>query len=82
VGVKGLAHVVPYAYTALFLIPLGGVLVFGAAHFGPETLDAPLLGARGRDRTLDEPGAELARGMAGVGRVRTGRAADVGVRPG
>ena len=50
----------PYAYTALFLIPLGGALVFIAAHRGPETLDAPLLGARGRDRSLDEPGAELA----------------------
>ena len=84
VWVKGLNHIVPYAYTALFLIPLGGVLVFLAAHFGPETLNAPLLGARGRDRdrSLEEPGAELARGMAGVGRVRTGQAAGVGVRPG
>jgi MFS family permease len=82
VWIKTLAHVVPYAYTALFLIPLGGVLVFLAAHRGPETLDAPLLGAPGRDRSLDEPGAELARGMAGAGRVRTGRAAGVGVRSG
>jgi hypothetical protein len=57
--VKTLVHVVAYAYTALFLIPLG---------------------APGRDRSVDEPGAELARGMAGAGRVRTGRAAGVGVR--
>jgi hypothetical protein len=79
VWVKGLAHVVPFAYTALFLIPLGGVLVFLATSLGPETLNAPLLGQRGRDRSLDELGVEPARGMAGVGRVRTGRAAGVGV---
>jgi hypothetical protein len=78
VWVKGLAHIVPYAYTALFLIPLGGVLVFLAAHYGPETLDAPLLGTRGRDRADDEPGAELA--TAGTARVRTRSPARVGVR--
>ncbi len=76
VWVKGLAHVVPYAYTALFLIPLGGALVFLAAHFGPETLDAPLLGERGRTRSVEEPGAELAVTGAvrthGRGRLRVG----------
>jgi MFS family permease len=78
VWVKGLAHVVPYAYTALFLIPLGGALVFLAAHRGPETLDAPLLGERGRDRSLDEPGAELA--ATGAMRARGRAPARVGVR--
>ncbi len=43
VWVKGLAHIVPFAYTALFLIPLGGLLVLIAAHLGPETRDATLL---------------------------------------
>jgi hypothetical protein len=71
---------VPYAYTALFLIPLGGALVFLAAHHGPETLDAPLLGKRGRERADDELGAELA--VAGAMRVRGTGAARVGVRPG
>jgi MFS family permease len=80
VWVKGLAHVVPYAYTALFLIPLGGALVFLAAHHGPETLDAPLLGKRGRERAQDEPGAELA--VAGAMRVRGAAPARVGVRSG
>ena len=77
VWVKGLAHIVPYAYTALFLIPLGGALVFLAAHGGPETLNAPLLGERGRDRSLDEPGAELA--AVGAMRVRGRSATRVGV---
>ncbi len=76
VWVKGLAHIVPFAYTALFFIPLGGALVFLAAHRGPETLDAPLLGEPGRDRTHDEPGAELAVTGAmrthGRGRLRVG----------
>ncbi|HEX3974805.1 MAG TPA: MFS transporter [Solirubrobacteraceae bacterium] len=80
VWVKGLAHVVPYAYTALFLIPLGGALVFVAAHRGPETLDAPLLGASGRDRSMDEPGAELA--VTGAMRRRSGVRGRVGVRSG
>ncbi len=61
VWVKGLAHVVPYAYTALFLIPLGGALVFLAAHRGPETLDAPLLGALG-------PGPQSGRARRRAGR--------------
>jgi predicted MFS family arabinose efflux permease len=43
VWVKGLAHIVPFAYTAMFLIPLGGLLVFIAATLGPETRDATLL---------------------------------------
>jgi hypothetical protein len=43
VWVKGLAHIVPFAYTAMFLIPLGGLLVFIAATIGPETRDATLL---------------------------------------
>ena len=43
VWVKGLAHIVPFAYTALFLIPLGGLLVLTAAQLGPETRDATLL---------------------------------------
>ena len=38
VWIKGLSHAVPYAYTALFLIPLGGVLVFLAAQ--PRARDA------------------------------------------
>lgn len=78
VWVKGLAHIVPYAYTALFLIPLGGALVFLAAHRGPETLDGPLLGARGVLRTGDEPAAEPA-GVTG-GRVRVGGAAPAQAR--
>jgi MFS family permease len=43
VWVKGLQNIVPYAYTALFMIPLGGVLVLIASHLGPETRDAVLL---------------------------------------
>lgn len=43
VWVKGLAHIVPFAYTAMFLIPLGGLLVLIASHLGPETRDATLL---------------------------------------
>jgi hypothetical protein len=78
VWVKGLAHIVPYAYTALFLIPLGGVLVFLAAHRGPETLNAPLLGERGLDRAEEEPGTELA--PAGAARVRSRGPAPVGAR--
>ena len=37
VWVKGLAHIVPYAYTALFLIPLGGrARVPGRRTSGPR----------------------------------------------
>jgi hypothetical protein len=66
--VKTLVHVVAYAYTALFLIPLGGVLVFLAAHRGPETLDAPAGRPRGRPAlagpTLEPPCAMLKPGIA------------------
>jgi MFS family permease len=72
VWVKGLAHLVPFAYTALFLIPLGGALVFLAAHRGPETRDAPLLRERGAVEEAPEPAA----GRAGR-RVRQ----PVGARP-
>ncbi len=78
VWVKGLAHIVPYAYTALFLIPLGGVLVYLAATRGPETLNAPLLGESGRERGEVEPGEELAPVTAG--RVRVGSPSRVRVR--
>ena len=47
----------PFAYTALFLIPLGGLLVFLAAHRGPETRDAPLLRERGAVDDAQEPAA-------------------------
>lgn len=43
VWVKGLQNIVPYAYTALFMIPLGGLLVLIASHLGPETKNADLL---------------------------------------
>jgi MFS family permease len=72
VWVKGLAHVVPYAYTALFLIPLGGVLVFLAAHRGPETLNAPLVSGR-REVLDDQPLAAPVRGRT-VEPVGAGRA--------
>jgi hypothetical protein len=78
IWVKGLAHIVPYAYTALFLIPLGGVLVYLAATRGPETLNAPLLGESGRERGEVEPGEELA--PVAAGRVRVGSPTPVRVR--
>ncbi|HEY1593338.1 MAG TPA: MFS transporter [Solirubrobacteraceae bacterium] len=53
VWVKGLAHIVPFAYTAMFMIPLGGILVFIAATLGPETRDAVLL-----DQDTKEPESE------------------------
>ena len=43
VWVKTLDNIVPFAYTAMFLIPLGGVLVFAAMQLGPETRDVDLL---------------------------------------
>jgi MFS family permease len=63
VWVKGLAHIVPFAYTALFLIPLGGVLVFIAATAGPETRDAVLL-----DQDTKEPESQPVRRRAPVER--------------
>jgi MFS family permease len=57
VWVKGLAHIVPFAYTALFLIPLGGLLVLVAAHLGPETRDVTLLEP---ERAQPEPEPEPA----------------------
>jgi MFS family permease len=43
VWVKTLANIVPFAYTAMFLIPLGGLLVLVAMQLGPETRDVDLL---------------------------------------
>jgi hypothetical protein len=71
VWVKGLAHIVPYAYTALFLIPLGGALVFIAAQRGPETLDAPLL----RGRAIAEEAEEAPEEAEEPATVRVGRRA-------
>jgi MFS family permease len=38
----GLSYVMPYRYTGLVLIALGGVLVFLAARLGPETREAEM----------------------------------------
>ena len=38
----GLSYVLPYQYTALVLVALGGVFVFVAARLGPETRDAEM----------------------------------------
>lgn len=38
-----LGHIMPYEYTALVLIVLGGLLFLGAALMGPETKDVKLL---------------------------------------
>jgi MFS family permease len=43
VWVGGLRLVMPYEYTALVLIALGGVLFFTAAHIGPDTRTETLL---------------------------------------
>jgi MFS family permease len=80
VWVKGLAHIVPYAYTALFLIPLGGALVFIAAHRGPETLDAPLLRGRATAEEAEDEAREEAEEPATV-RVGRRAAQPVGARP-
>ncbi|HEX5421559.1 MAG TPA: hypothetical protein VFY39_16330 [Gammaproteobacteria bacterium] len=38
----GLSYLLPYQYTALVLVALGGVLVFVASWIGPETRDVAM----------------------------------------
>lgn len=58
-----LQHVMPYAYTPIVLIVLGGVLFAAGAHIGPETVHASTL-------TEDDAAAALARG-SGLGATPT-----------
>jgi MFS family permease len=71
VWVKGLAHIVPFAYTALFLIPLGGLLVLIAAQLGPETRDVDLL-VHEPSALEPEPEAEPAAARVGAPRRERG----------
>jgi MFS family permease len=52
-----LQHIMPYDYTPIVLIVLGGVLFAAGAHIGPETVHASTL-------TEDDAAAALARGRA------------------
>jgi hypothetical protein len=60
VWVKGLQNIVPYAYTALFMIPLGGLLVLIASHLGPETKNADLLEGAGAQTDARRAGRQPA----------------------
>lgn len=66
VWLRWLSHVVPYAYTPLFLIPLGGALVFFAVRRGPETLNAPLLSAEAEPEPAPAAVAGVAPARASV----------------
>jgi MFS family permease len=58
VWISGLRLVMPFQYTALVLIVLGGALFFAAAYFGPETRDT--------DLRAEIPGSPAATGMVPV----------------
>ena len=70
VSQRTLDNIVPFAYTAMFLIPLGGVLVLCAMQLGPETRDVDLLAHEPPAVETAPPGATSPRPVP-AGRVAT-----------